>query len=242
MLGRWVICRILTSAVGLRRTWKPFSDCWCGAGLELEGNVWDRRRSSQRRSELSGAERNAFFVVDSCEWLLLLMPKKRRTLPRFVFGLNADGPGTVPEYRCRSLVGVREWGAIVEVLATAFALCRFESLRAREGPSLDCSRGKGSCVAEVDWESGDGKGPLRRTPWRGLNRLGCEMLAQWITGTSYWYYYVHRLGEKWYRVAVVLLKHLHRIFRRGATASPRDHWRRENRHCHGEVQRLCLSL
>lgn len=88
------------------------------------------------------------------------MPKKRRTLPRFVFSLNADGPGTVPENGCRSLVGVREGG----IVATAFALCRFESLRARGGPSLDCSRGKGSCVAEVDWESGDGKGPLLRTP------------------------------------------------------------------------------
>ncbi len=105
------------------------------------------------------------------------MPKKRRTLPRFVFSLNADGPGTVPENRCRSLVGVREGGIVVEVVATAFALCRFESLRARGGPSLDCSRGKGSCVAEVDWESGDGKGPLRRAPWRFLKRLGCEMSA-----------------------------------------------------------------
>ena len=102
------------------------------------------------------------------------MPKKRSTLPRFVFGLYADGGGTVPENRCRSLVGVREGGVVV---ATAFALCRFESLRVRGNPSLDCSRGKDSCTAEVDWESGDGKGPLRCTPWRALNRLGCENVS-----------------------------------------------------------------
>ena len=165
------------------------------------------------------------------------MPKKRRTLPRLVFGLNADGPDDVPEYRCRSLVGVKEWGAVVPVVATAFALCRFESLRARGWPSLNCSRDKGSCVAEVDWESGDGRGPLRRTPWRGLKRLGCEMLAYWNARMWCWYHYVRRSGEKWYRVAVVLSKHLHRIFHHGATASPMDRWRRENRHCRGEVQR-----
>jgi hypothetical protein len=80
----------------------------------------------------------------------------------------------VLENRCRSLVGVRGEGVVV---ATAFALCRFESLRARGNPSLDCSRGNGSCTAEVDWESGDGEGPLRWAPWRGLNRLGCESVS-----------------------------------------------------------------
>jgi len=178
-LGRWSACRLYVSAVGLRRTWKPFSACWCTAASEPEGKVWDRRRSSQRRSGLSGADRNAFFVVDSCEWLLLLMPKKRRTLPRFVFGLDPDSAGTVPGNGCRSLVGVRESGVVVVVVAMAFALCRFESLRARGSLSLDCgsrARGEG-CTAAVDWERGDGEGAPRRTPGRGLYRFGYGVLA-----------------------------------------------------------------
>jgi len=83
----------------------------------------------------------------------------------------------VPENRCRSLVGVMEGGVVVVVVATAFALCRFESLRVMGCALMDCSRGKVSCTAEVDWESGDGEGAPRRTPGRGLSRLGCERLA-----------------------------------------------------------------